>query len=135
MMYRLLTDSFLHSQRDGCCYTEQFNTYHFKNSSVNGFISFPCLFVILRVLNSAMWPAKKLQHNKHQVITETKKILCFKIIKDETQVPNTVHIQLMFVWVKVTINKTNHLFRAMPTQLWMWIQRQFQSTTFNNDTI
>ena len=113
----------LHSQCDGCGYTELLNTYHFKNSSDNGFISFPCSLVIFRVLNSAIWPIKKLQHNKHQVIMETKEIQCLKIIKDETKVANTVHIKLMSVWVKVTINKTsNYLFRAVPTQLWMWIQ-------------
>ena len=50
---------------------------------------------------------------------ETKEIQCFEIVKDETKVANTVHIELMFVWVKVTIN---YLFRAVPTQLWMWIK-------------
>ena len=44
-----------------------------------------------------MWPTKKLQHNKHQVIMETKEIQGFKTIEDETKVANTVHIELMSV--------------------------------------
>ena len=125
--------SSLHSQCDGCGYTELFNAYHFKNSSVIGFISFPCLFLILRVLNSAMWPTKKLQHNKHQVIMETKEIQGFKTIEDETKVANTVHIELMSVWVKVTIrlliqSNANSIMNVNTN-------RQLQITTFNNDTV
>ena len=112
-MYRLLPDPSLHLQCDGCGYII-LNTYHFKNSSANGFISFPCSLLIFHVLNSATWPRKKLQHKKLSDYGDKRNSMF-----DKTIVANMVHIELTSVSQSVftTINETiNYIFRAMPTQ-------------------